>query len=176
MIAQSTAKKKGLDGIKDRIGNPRPGVKQLSTSMSFRQIDILKKPATNRIATASGRIKLKQNTIRMIRKGLTEKGDPISLAKVSGIMAAKRTSELLPLCHPLKIESTTIETALSSSGIQVTATVSATEKTGLEMEALTATTVALLNIWDVVKAYEKDSRGQYPTTHIQDVRVVRKSK
>jgi len=112
----------------------------------------------------------------MIRKGLAEKGDPMSLAKISGIMAAKRTSELLPLCHPLKIESTTIETALSSSGIKVTATVSATEKTGLEMEALTATTVALLNIWDVVKAYEKDSRGQYPTTRIQDVRVVRKTK
>jgi len=148
----------------------------LSTSASFRQIDISKKPATNRIATASGRIKLKQNTIRMIRKGLTEKGDPMSLAKISGIMAAKRTSELLPLCHPLKIESTTIETSLSTSGIEVTATVSATEKTGLEMEALTATTVALLNIWDVVKAYEKDSRGQYPTTRIQDVRVVEKVK
>jgi cyclic pyranopterin monophosphate synthase len=148
----------------------------LSTSVSFRQIDISKKLATNRIAVASGRIKLKQNTIRMIRKGLTEKGDPMSLAKVSGIMAAKRTSELLPLCHPLKIESTTIETSLSSSGIEVTATVSATEKTGVEMEALTATTVALLNIWDVVKAYEKDSRGQYPTTRILDVRVVKKTK
>jgi cyclic pyranopterin monophosphate synthase len=148
----------------------------LSTSVSFRQIDISKKLATNRIAIASGRIKLKQNTIRMIRKGLTEKGDPMSLARVSGIMAAKRTSELLPLCHPLKIESTTIETSLSSSGIEVKATVSATEKTGVEMEALTATTVALLNIWDVVKAYEKDSRGQYPTTRIQDVRVVKKIK
>jgi len=148
----------------------------LSTRVSFRQIDISKKLATNRIAIASGRIKLKQNTIRMIRKGLTEKGDPMSLAKVSGIMAAKRTPELLPLCHPLKIESTTIETSLSSSGIEVTATVSATEKTGVEMEALTATTVALLNIWDAVKAYEKDSRGQYPTTRIQDVRVVKKTK
>ena len=148
----------------------------MSTSVSFRQIDISKKLATNRIAIASGRIKLKQNTIRMIRKGLTEKGDPMSLARVSGIMAAKRTSELLPLCHPLKIESTTIVTSLSSSGIEVTATVSATEKTGVEMEALTATTVALLNIWDVVKAYEKDSRGQYPTMRIQDVRVVKKTK
>jgi cyclic pyranopterin monophosphate synthase len=148
----------------------------LSTSVSFRQIDISKKLATNRIAIASGRIKLKQNTIRMIRKGLTEKGDPMSLAKVSGIMAAKRTSELLPLCHPLKIESTTIETSLSPSGIEVRATVSANEKTGVEMEALTATTIALLNIWDVVKAYEKDSRGQYPTTRIQDVRVVKKTK
>jgi cyclic pyranopterin monophosphate synthase len=144
--------------------------------VSFKQVDISKKTASNRVATASGRIKLKPTTIRMIRKGLTEKGDPISLSKISGIMAAKRTSELLPLCHPLKIESTTIETSLSSSGIKVTATVSATEKTGVEMEALTATSVALLNIWDVVKAYEKDSRGQYPTTRILDVRVVKKTK
>jgi cyclic pyranopterin monophosphate synthase len=144
--------------------------------VSFKQIDVSKKPASHRVATASGRIKLKPSTIRTIRRRLIEKGDPMSLAKISGIMAAKRTSELLPLCHPLKIESTTIETSLSSSGIEVTATVSATERTGVEMEALTATTVALLNIWDLVKAYEKDSRGQYPTTRIQDVRVVRKVK
>ena len=148
----------------------------MSTIVGFRQIDISKKQASNRTATAVGRIKLKPSTIRRIRKGLTEKGDPISLAKITGIMGAKQTSELLPLCHPLKIESTTIETSLSPSGIEVTCTVSAYEKTGLEMEALTATTVALLNVWDVVKADEKDSRGQYPTTRIQDVRVVRKTK
>ena len=100
----------------------------------------------------------------------------MSLAKITGIMGAKRASELLPLCHPLKIESTTIETSLSLSGIEVTSTVSANEKTGLEMEALTATTIALLNVWDVVKAYEKDRRGQYPTTRIQNIRVVKKSK
>ena len=148
----------------------------MSTIVNFRQMDISKKPASNRIATASGRIKLKPSTIRRIRKRLTEKGDPMSLAKITGIMGAKRTSELLPLCHPLKIESTTIETYLSPSGIEVTSTVSANEKTGLEMEALTATAVALLNVWDVVKAYEKDSRGQYPTTRIQNVRVVKKTK
>jgi cyclic pyranopterin monophosphate synthase len=175
MIARSTANKKGLVSIKDPIENLRR-YQVSSILVSFKQVDISKKPASNRIARASGRIKLKPSTISRIRKGLTEKGDPMSLARVSGIMAAKRTSELLPLCHPLKIESTTIETSLSSSGIEVTATVSATEKTGVEMEALTATTVALLNIWDVVKAYEKDSRGQYPTTRIQDVRVVKKTK
>jgi cyclic pyranopterin monophosphate synthase len=175
MIAQSSARKTSLIGIKDPIENLRRS-QASSIIVSFKQVDISKKPASNRIAAAAGRIKLKQSTIRRIRKGLAEKGDPMSLAKISGIMAAKRTSELLPLCHPLKIESTTIETSLSPSGIEVTATVSAIEKTGLEMEALTATTVALLNIWDAVKAYEKDSRGQYPTTRIQDVRVVRKVK
>ncbi len=167
--------KTGLVGIKDPIENLRRCQASL-ISVSFKQVDVSKKPASFRIARAAGRIKLKRSTVDRIRKGLAEKGDPMSLAKISGIMAAKRTSELLPLCHPLKIESTTIETSLSPSGIEVTATVSATEKTGLEMEALTATTVALLNIWDVVKAYEKDSRGQYPTTRIQDVRVVRKVK
>ena len=92
------------------------------------------------------------------------------------MMAAKRTPDLLPLCHPLKIENTTVETAIVPSGIEVTATVSANEKTGVEMEALTATTVALLNVWDVVKAYEKDARGQYPSTQIEAVRVVKKAK
>ena len=100
----------------------------------------------------------------------------MSLAELAGIMAAKRTPELLPLCHPLKLENTTVETSVVPSGVEVIVTVSANEKTGVEMEALTATTVALLNIWDVVKAYEKDGKGQYPTTQIEAVRVVRKAK
>ena len=144
--------------------------------MIFKQADISKKPITFRTATASGRIKLRPGTVARIRKGLTEKGDPMSIAEIAGLMAAKRTPELLPLCHPLKIENTIIETAIVPSGIEVTATVSANEKTGVEMEALTATSIALLNVWDVVKAYEKDGKGQYPTTRIEAVRVVRKAK
>jgi cyclic pyranopterin phosphate synthase len=142
----------------------------------FKQADISKKPITFRTATASGRIRLKRTTVERIRRGLTEKGDPGALAEIAGMMAAKRTPELLPLCHPLKIESTTIETSVMPSGIEVSVTVSANEKTGVEMEALTATTVALLNVWDVVKAYEKDGRGRYPTTRIEAVRVVKKAK
>lgn len=145
-------------------------------SVVFKQVDISKKPVTYRVATASGRIRLRPSTVARIRKSLVEKGDPISVSEIAGIMAAKRTHELLPLCHPLKIENTTIETTIISSGLEVTATVSANEKTGVEMEALTATTVALLNLWDVVKAYEKDGRGQYPTTSIENVHVVRKTK
>lgn len=144
--------------------------------MSYRQVDISGKPVSLRTATAVGRIRLKRSTIDLVKRGRTEKGDPLSLAKITGIMAAKRTHELLALCHPLKIESTKIETFLEPSGVKVTATVSATEKTGVEMEALTAVAVALLNIWDVVKPYEKDRRGQYPTTSIDSVRVVRKAK
>lgn len=144
--------------------------------MVFKQADISKKPITYRVATASGRIRLRPSTVTRIRKGLVDKGDPMAISEIAGIMAAKRTHELLPLCHPLKIENTTIETRIIASGLEVTATVSANEKTGVEMEALTATTVALLNIWDVVKAYEKDDRGQYPTTQIEKIRVVRKAK
>ena len=145
-------------------------------SVVFRQADISKKPVTYRVATASGKIRLRPSTMARIRKGLVEKGDPLAISEITAIIAAKRTHELLPLCHPLKIENTRIETALIPSGIEVTATVSANEKTGVEMEALTATTVALLNIWDVVKSYEKDNRGQYPTTQIERIRVVRKAK
>jgi cyclic pyranopterin phosphate synthase len=144
--------------------------------VSYRQVDISGKPVSARTATAAGRIRLKRATVELIRKGQTEKGDPLSLAKITGIMAAKRTSELVVLCHPLKIESTKVETSLEPSGVEVTVTVSANEKTGVEMEALTGVLVALLNIWDVVKPYEKDTRGQYPTTRIHDVRVLRKAK
>lgn len=144
--------------------------------VSYRQVDISGKSASARTATAAGRIQLKRATVELIRKGQTEKGDPLSLAKITGIMAAKRTSELVVLCHPLKIESTKVETSLEPSGVEVTVTVSANEKTGVEMEALTGVLVALLNIWDVVKPYEKDMRGQYPTTRIHDVRVLRKTK
>ena len=144
--------------------------------MIFKQADISKKPVTFRTATASGRIKLRPSTVARIRKGLTEKGDPMALAEIAGIMAAKRTPDLLPLCHPLRIEKTTVDASVVPSGVEVTVTVSANEKTGVEMEALTATTVALLNVWDVVKAYEKNGKGQYPTTQIQAVRVVKKAK
>ena len=144
--------------------------------MIFKQADVSKKPVTFRTATASGRIKLRRSTVERIRKGRIEKGDPMSLAEIAGIVAAKRTPELLPLCHLLKIERTTVETSLLPSGIEVTVTVSANEKTGVEMEALTATSIALLNIWDIVKAYEKDETGQYPTTQIEAMRVLRKAK
>lgn len=144
--------------------------------MGYRQVDISGKTPSSRTATASGRILLKRKTVKLIREGRIEKGEPLSLAKITGIMAAKMTPQLVVLCHPLKIESTKVEATLEPNGIEVIATVTATEKTGVEMEALTAVVVALLNIWDVVKPYEKDANGQYPATRINGVRVVRKAK
>ncbi len=144
--------------------------------MGYRQVDISGKTPSSRTATASGRILLKRKTVKLIREGKIEKGEPLSLAKITGIMAAKMTPQLVVLCHPLRIESTRVEAKLEPNGIEVMATVSAIEKTGVEMEALTAVVVALLNVWDVVKPYEKDARGQYPATRINSVRVVRKAK
>ncbi|HEV2137427.1 MAG TPA: cyclic pyranopterin monophosphate synthase MoaC [Nitrososphaerales archaeon] len=144
--------------------------------MGYRQVDISGKTPSTRTAAASGRILLRRRTVELIREGRIEKGEPLSLAKITGIMAAKMTPQLVVLCHPLKIESTKVEATLERWGIEVVATVSATEKTGVEMEALTAVVVALLNVWDVVKPYEKDRRGQYPATRINGVRVLRKSK
>ena len=144
--------------------------------MAFKQVDVSNKPVVYREATATGRISLKPTTIERIRKGKVEKGDPISMAAVAAILAVKQTSSVVALSHPLKIESTTPMVELGKDWVQVTVTVSAHDKTGVEMEALTAVSVGLLNIWDLVKAYEKDSDGQYPSTKIEFIRVARKVK
>ena len=144
--------------------------------MSFKQVDISEKPVVYREATETGRIKLRPSTVKLIKDGTLEKGDPLSLARLAGILAAKETARLLPLCHPLKIERTDVQARVEGSAVEVSATVSAHEKTGVEMEALTAVAVALLNVWDATKAHEKDRGGQYPTTAIQSIRVERKVK
>ncbi len=142
----------------------------------FRQIDISAKPISFRKATAQGFIRLKPSTLKVVRKGRVEKGDPLTLARLTGVQAAKRTPELVALCHPLRLDSTEVEAKIVRGGIEVTASVSAHERTGVEMEALTAVAVALLNIWDVVKQYEKDETGQYPKTRIEEIRVTSKVK
>lgn len=144
--------------------------------MEIKQVDISEKIPEKRVAIAAGRIKLRPETIERIRRGEVEKGDPLQVARLAGIQAAKLTPLLMPLCHQLKLEHVELELRLTDSTVEVTAKVTATEKTGVEMEALTALTVALLNIWDVVKAYEKDENGQYPVTEITNIRVVSKVK
>lgn len=144
--------------------------------MAFKQVDVSAKPISFRQATAVGFIRLKPETISIIRKGGIEKGDPLSLARVTGVLASKQTSNVVVLCHPLKLDSAKMGARLKKDGIEVSATVSAHERTGVEMEALTAVSVALLNVWDVVKQYEKDADGQYPSTRIQSIRVTKKVK
>ena len=144
--------------------------------MTFRQVDISKKPIVYREATASGRIRLNPATVELIRKGALEKGDPLAIASTAAILAVKSTSSIIALAHPLKVEKTEPIVKLGKDGVEVTVTVAAHEKTGVEMEALTAVSVALLNIWDVVTAHEKDSGGQYPLTRIESIRVTAKVK
>ena len=144
--------------------------------MPFKQVDISSKPVVYREATATGRIRLKPGTIGLIRKGGLEKGDPLALASTAAILAVKSTPSIVALAHPLRVERTEPQVKLGKDWVEVTVTVAAHEKTGVEMEALTAVSAALLNIWDVVKAYEKNSDGQYPSTAIQWIRVTNKVK
>jgi len=140
-------------------------------------IDVSNKPEVFREATAVGTIKLKTETIRLIKEEKIAKGDPIYAARIAGILAAKKTCTLIPLCHPLPLTNVQIEIRVSGKRmVNVTATVKTKAQTGVEMEALTAAAVSLLTIWDMTKQYEKDAKGQYPSTAIQNIHVVKKVK
>jgi cyclic pyranopterin phosphate synthase len=140
-------------------------------------VDISEKPEVFREAKAIGTIRLRDETIRLIKDGKIAKGDPFYTAKIAGILAAKKTSTLIPLCHPLPLTSVEVDVEiLDESRVQVTSTVKTKAQTGVEMEALVAAATGLLTIWDMVKQYEKDAEGQYPATAIENIRVVKKVK
>ncbi len=140
-------------------------------------VDVSGKPEVFREATARGRINLKPATITLIREGKIAKGDPIQTARIAGILAAKKCSDLVPLCHPLPLTKVDVEAKIEGERtVQVTALVKTKAQTGVEMEALTAVSLALLTIWDMTKQYEKDSAGQYPSTAIENIHVVKKFK
>jgi len=140
-------------------------------------IDITGKDTILRIATASGKIKLKTETIERIKQGTTEKGDVFTIAKIAAINSVKKVPDIIPLCHPIPITSVNINFEYKNETIiKVNCTVKSFARTGVEMEALTGVNIALLNIWDVVKMYEKDNEGQYPSTLIYDIKVEEKIK
>ena len=140
-------------------------------------VDVTSKPEIYREAKVNGAIKLKAETIRLIREGKVEKGDPFQVAKVAGILAAKNTSSLIPLCHPLPLTSIEVKLQIiDDSKVEVETTVKTRAQTGVEMEALAAAATALLTVWDMTKQYEKNAQGQYPHTSIQELRVVSKVK
>ncbi len=120
-----------------------------------RMVDVGGKPQTARSATASGRIRMSPPALVAIRDGSGPKGDVLAAARIAGIMAAKRTGELIPLCHPLALDAVTVDFAVEEDAITVTARASLTGKTGVEMEAMTATSIALLTIYDMAKAIDK---------------------
>jgi len=140
-------------------------------------VDITPKPEVYREATAKGTIRLRPETVKRIREGKIEKGNPFETAKMAGILAAKNTGSLIPLCHPLPLTNVKVDVKIESEElVSVTTTVKTRAQTGVEMEALVGTAVALLTIWDMTKAYEKDSEGQYPFTAIREIKVLRKIK
>ncbi|MGQ9479240.1 MAG: cyclic pyranopterin monophosphate synthase MoaC [Thermoproteota archaeon] len=139
-------------------------------------IDITSKKTSRRTAVARGRIRLRSETLAAIRSGRISKGDVFSVAKVSGILAAKKTSELIPGCHPIPITHIAIDFQMEGSTIVATCRVSSESKTGVEMEALTSVSIALLTVWDMVKEMEKDDNGQYPYTAVESIIVERKVK
>lgn len=118
-------------------------------------VDVSDKDTTRRVARASGKVTLKPETAALIRAHRTPKGDPLEAARLAGIMAAKRTSELIPLCHPLAIEHVDVIAELGEDGVRLESSVVTTGKTGAEMEALTAVSVAALTVYDMCKAVER---------------------
>jgi cyclic pyranopterin phosphate synthase len=139
-------------------------------------VDISEKKEVKREAIAEGKIILKPETIKLIREKKIEKGDPLQISLVSATNAVKKTPELVPFCHFILLEDIKVSFVVENFSITVRVKVKSTSKTGLEMEALSGVLNALLNIWDVVKKYEKDDSGNYPFTFIKDVRVVSKVK
>jgi cyclic pyranopterin phosphate synthase len=140
-------------------------------------VDVSGKAEVFREATATGKIRLKPETVNLIREEKIAKGNPLYTAKIAGVLAAKKTSELIPLCHPLPLTNVEVEAEIvEKTAVKVTATVKTKAQTGVEMEALTAVSVGLLTVWDMVKQYEKDAAGQYPNTAIENIHVVKKMK
>ena len=140
-------------------------------------VDVSSKAEIFREATATGKIQLKPETVNLIREKKIAKGDPLFTAKIAGVLAAKKTSEVIPLCHPLPLTNVEVEVKIvEKTSVKVTAKVKTKAQTGVEMEALVATSVGLLTIWDMVKQYEKDADGQYPKTVIDNIHVAKKLK
>ncbi|AML52467.1 cyclic pyranopterin monophosphate synthase MoaC [Falsihalocynthiibacter sp. S25ZX9] len=133
-------------------------------------VDVSDKAVTSRVATALGHVKMLPETLAIITEGRAKKGDVLGVARLAGIMGAKRTSDLIPLCHPLPITKVSVELTPDPAlpGVQISATVKTTGQTGIEMEALTAVSVTALTLYDMVKAVEK-------TMVIGDIRLVMKS-
>jgi len=146
------------------------------SNQPLKMVDVSNKPVVKRIAEAEGKIRLQQETIRKIRQGLVEKGDVFSAAQIAGILAAKKTPELIPLCHLISLSKIDIRFSIYEEHITGKCTVIGESKTGVEMEALVGVSTALFTIWDMVKYLEKDEEGQYPHTRIVEIKVLEKRK
>jgi len=131
------------------------GLTHLDSQGNARMVDVGGKAATARRAVATGRIRMSPAALTAIRDGNAPKGDVLAAARIAGIMAAKKTGDLIPLCHPLALDAVTVEFTLEDDGVRATASASLTGRTGIEMEAITAASIALLTIYDMAKALDK---------------------
>ena len=147
--------------------NPR--LTHLDEKGAARMVDVGTKPDTERVAVAAGTVYMKPATLALIRQGALKKGDVLTVARIAGIMAAKKTSELIPLCHPLALTHLDVELTLDepANAVQIVATARTTGKTGVEMEALTAVSVAALTVYDMAKAVDREMR-------LSDIRLLEK--
>ena len=144
------------------------GLTHLNAAGEARMVDVSDKPVSVRTATAAGRVRLSAACVAALRAGNVPKGDALAVARIAGIMAAKKTPELVPLCHPLMISGVDVTAEVTDDGVDLRATVKTAERTGVEMEALTAVSVAGLAVVDMIKAIDRDAT-------ITDVRVIAKS-
>ena len=154
----------------ENAAKPSDQLTHLAEDGSARMVDVGWKPVTDRMAQAAGQVVMQPETLALIRDGLMKKGDVLTIAQLAGIMGAKRTSELIPLCHPLPLNKVDVELTLNetASAVDITATASTSGKTGVEMEALTAVSVAALTIYDMCKAVDR-------AVQIDGIRLLRKT-
>jgi cyclic pyranopterin monophosphate synthase len=143
-------------------------MKELHPEAAARMVDVTSKQVTDRSATASCLVKMKEETREVVMGGSLPKGDALEVARIAGIMAAKKTSELIPLCHPIAVGAVDVELAADPAGISITAHVRTADRTGVEMEALTAVAVAGLTIYDMVKGIDRSAE-------ITEVRLLQKA-
>ena len=150
--------------------NPEPKeFSHIDNEGRARMVDVTGKGIVFRKATASGFISLNDETVRLIRENLIKKGDVLTVAEIAGISAAKKTSDLIPLCHPLLLTNVEVKAAVRDDGVEITATVSCRGTTGVEMEALTAVSTGLLTVYDMCKAVDKNMQ-------LKDIRLLEKIK
>ncbi|GGD21794.1 cyclic pyranopterin monophosphate synthase MoaC [Nocardioides daphniae] len=150
------------------MGEAAPGLTHVDESGAARMVDVSDKAVTKRTAVASGRVLVSAQVVELLRGAGVPKGDTLAVARLAGIMGAKQTPALIPLCHPLAISAVTVDLVVADDAVEITATVSTTDRTGVEMEALTAVSVAALTVVDMVKAVDK-------AAVITDVRVESKA-
>ncbi len=150
------------------MSEPESGLTHVDASGAARMVDVSAKDVTARSATAQGRVMVSPEVVSLLRGEGVPKGDALAVARIAGIMGAKRTPDLVPLCHPLAISGVTVDLTVADDAVEITATVRTTDRTGVEMEALTSVSTAALTVIDMVKAVDKHAV-------ISDVRVTAKS-